>query len=181
MWYPATVTVAAAGEPVTVDEVKTQARIDFADDDALINGLIAGARAFTEKYCGTRLATQTVVVKCDGFSDFARFAEAPVQSIASIFYVDTSGSTQTLPASVYEVRADDLEVSITLKFGQVWPAIQPRSRIIVTAIVGYSTVPDDVKRAILLYIAEGYADREDDKAGDWTAFDSLLCNHRRNA
>lgn len=181
MWYPATVTVAAASEPVSAVEVKAQTEIDFTDDDPLITLLIAGARAFAEKYCGSRFVTQTVVVKCDGFCDFERFAEAPVQSVASIFYLDTAGTTQTLAASVYELRADVLDVSIVLKYGQVWPAIQPGSRITVTAIVGYATVPDDVKRALLLYIAGGYADRENDKAGDWTAFDSLLCNHRRNA
>lgn len=181
MWYPATITVAAASEPVSAAEVKAQAEIDFTDDDTLITLLIAGARAFAEKYCGTRFATQTISVKCDCFSDFAKFAEAPVQSVTSITYVDTDGATQTLATSVYELRNDGLEVSIVLKYGQTWPATQVGSRITVVAVVGYTTVPDDVKRALLLYIAGGYANRENMKDSDWTAFDSLLCNHRRNA
>jgi uncharacterized phiE125 gp8 family phage protein len=181
MWYPATITAVAASEPVTAAEVKAQTEVDFADDDTLITLLIAGARAFTEKYCGTRLGTQTVSVKCDCFGDFKKFAEAPVQSITSISYVDSDGATQTLAASVYELRSDGLEVSIALKYGQVWPVTQSGSRITVIAVVGYTAVPDDVKRALLLYIAGGYANRENAKDGDWTAFDSLLCNHRRNA
>lgn len=181
MWYPATITSAASSEPVSAAEVKAQAEVDFADDDTLITLLIAGARAFTEKYCGTRFATQTISVKCDCFRDFAKFAEAPVQSITSITYVDANGETQTLPTSVYELRNDGLEVSIALKFGQVWPVTQTGSRVTVVAIVGYAAVPDDVKRAMLLYIAGGYANRENAKDSDWTAFDSLLCNYRRNA
>jgi uncharacterized phiE125 gp8 family phage protein len=181
MWYPATITVAAAAEPVTAAEVKAQTEIDFDDDNTLITLLIAGARAFTEKYCGTRFATQTISVKCDCFDDFSKFAEAPVTSITSISYVDTDGATQTLATSVYELRADGLEVSIALKYGQVWPTTQVGSRITVVAVVGYATVPDDVKRAMLLYIAGGYEHRENMKDSDWTAFDSLLCNHRRNA
>lgn len=180
MWYPATITVAAAAEPVSATEVKAQTEIDFTDDDSLITILIAGARGFAEKYCGSRFASQTVAVKCDCFADMARFPEAPVTSISSISYVDTDGATQTLATSVYELRADGLEVSIALKYNQTWPAIQPGSRITVTAVVGYATAPDDVKRAMLLYIAGGYANRENHKDSDWTAFDSLLINHRRN-
>lgn len=181
MWYPATITAAASTEPVSKAEVKTQADIDFADHDDLLDQLIAGARAFTENYCGSRFGTQTVSVKCDSFADMARFPEAPLQSVTSISYVDIAGATQTLPTSVYEVRSDGLEVSIVLKYGQVWPSIQTGSRITVVAIVGYATVPDDAKRAMLLYIAGGYANRENVKDGDWTAYDSLLINLRRNA
>lgn len=180
MWYPAATTVAAAGEPVTSDEVKAQTDIDFTDDDSLITMLIKRTRAFVEKYTGTRLASQTVSVKCDSFADMERFPEAPVTSVTSISYVDTEGATQTLAGTVYELRADGLEPSIVLKYGQSWPATQSGSRITVVAVVGYSAAPDDVKGAMLLYIAGGYENRENAKASDWTAFDSLLCNHRRN-
>lgn len=181
MWYPAAVTAAAASEPVSAAEVKAQTTIDFTDDDALITLLIAGARAFAEKYTGTRLVTQTVSVKCDCFADMEKLPEAPVQSITSISYIDVDGVTQTLATSVYELRNDVLQTSIVLKFNQVWPSIQVGSRITVVAVVGYAAVPDDIKRAILLYIADGYADRENDKETGWTCFDSLLINHRRNA
>jgi len=180
MWYPATITTPAASEPVSSTEVKAQTEIDFTDDDSLITLLIAGARAFTEKYTGSRLASQTVTVRCDSFADMSRFPEAPATSITSIKYIDPEGAEQTLATSVYELRADGLEPSIALKYGQSWPAVQLGSRISVVAVVGYETAPDDVKRAMLLYIAGGYADRENEKASDWTAFDRLLCNHRRN-
>jgi uncharacterized phiE125 gp8 family phage protein len=181
MWYPAAVTAAPAGEPVTRAEVKAQASIDFTDDDTLIDLLIAAARAHVEKYTGVRLVTQTLTFKCDGFSDMARLPEGPLQSVTSISYVDTDGVTQTLATSIYEVRADGLETAVVLKFGQSWPAIQPGSRITVVAVAGFASVPDDIKRALLLYIVGGYATRENDEAYDWSAFDCLLVNHRRNA
>lgn len=181
MWYPATITVAAAAEPVTSTEVKAWTEIDFTDDDTIITLLIAGARAFVEKYCGVRMASQTVSVKCDSFDDMARFPEGPVTSITSITYVDAAGASQTLSTDIYELRADGIEAAIVLKYGQVWPAIQVGSRITVVAVVGHATVPANVKLAILLYIAGGYADREPEKSDEWTDFDSLLCNDRRNA
>ena len=194
MWYPASVTVAATDAPVSVDEVKLRLRIDAADDQSDVQLMIAGATGYVEKYCNTRLATQTVVMKCDSFRDFGYLPEAPLQSVSSVTYVDTAGAAQTLSTDVYEVRADGLDASIVLKPGQQWPATQLGSRITVTAVVGYAAVPDAVKNAILLLIGGYYADREpaDLPAGahavpgtlwvaGWSTVDSLLANYRCGA
>lgn len=195
MWYPATVTTAAASEPVSIEEAKRYVRaLDFDDDDAQISAFISAARDHIEKYCNTRFATQTVTVKCDSFNDFARLSEAPVSSITSITYVDGSGATQTLADTVYELRGDGLEASINLKYAQNWPAIQNKSRITVTAVVGYGECPPAVKQAMLLWLAEVYLNRENAPLGEggrpvvgalwtagWSAMDSLLCNFRRGA
>ncbi|PKA40447.1 hypothetical protein CWR43_28125 [Rhizobium sullae] len=179
MWYPTKITVAATSEPVTTAEAKRRLRIDFDDDDADVDLMLGSARDHVEKYCNTRLASQTVEIKCDGFCDFARLPEAPVSSITSVSYVDTDGATQTLATTVYELRADGLETSIVTKYGQQWPAIQSGSRITVTAVVGYAEAPAAVKHAILLFIADAYEVRENAKVEDWTALDALLCNFRR--
>lgn len=181
MWYPAKITTAADNEPVTVEEVKRRIRVDFSDDDTDLGLMIAAARDHAEKYCNTRFASQIVEMKCDSFCDFARLPEAPVSSVASISYVDTDGATQTLATSVYELRADGLEAAIVLAYGKQWPAIQPKSRITVTAVVGYDEAPAAVKHAILLFIADAYEVRENAKIEDWTALDALLCNYRRGA
>ncbi|MBZ9980404.1 hypothetical protein LB521_04485 [Mesorhizobium sp. BR-1-1-8] len=180
MWYPATVTVAATDEPIRLVEAKRHVHAeDYTDDDAELALLISSARNHVEKYCNTRFATQTVAVKCDCFGDMARLSEAPVQSVTSIVYVDAAGATQTLADTVYELRADGLEAAIVLRYGQSWPAIQPSSRISVTAVVGYEDAPPSVKHAILLFLAGGYEMRENASGDAWTTFDCLLSNHRR--
>ncbi|MCA6098861.1 head-tail connector protein [Bradyrhizobium australafricanum] len=194
MWYPASVTVAATGAPVSIDDVKLRLRIDASDDQSDVQLMIAGATDYIEKYCNTRFATQTVAMKCDRFVDFAFLPEAPVQSVSDVTYVDTTGATQTLGTDVYDVRSDGLEASIVLKYGQQWPAVQQGSRITVTAVVGYETAPDAVKNAILLLVGGTYANREpaDLPAGarpipgaiwvaGWSTVDSLLSNYRRGA
>lgn len=180
MWYPATITVAAASEPITLAEAKAQCSVDADESefDTLLTRLIASARAFVERYCGVRFASQTVEIKCDSFADFARLPEAPVSEVAAITYTDTAGDEQTLASSVYELRSDGLEASIVLQYNQQWPSIRPGSRIVVTAVVGM-TAPDDVKHAMLLFIADAFLNREDSERKNWTAFDALLCNHRR--
>ena len=181
MWYPATVTVAASSEPVTLAQARTQCRVDagdgYFDDD--INRLIAAARAYVEKRTNSRLYTQTVAILCDSFADMARLPEGPVQSISSVTYIDTDGDEQTLSTSVYELRADGLEAAIVLKYNQVWPSIQLGSRITVTAVVGYASVPDDVLHSVLLLIADWFRNKEVRADAEWSVIDSLLVNHRR--
>lgn len=179
MWYPSKVTEAATTEPVTPEEAKRRLRVTFDDDDDDIKLMISSARDHIEKYCGTRLATQTVEMKCDGFCDFARLPEAPAVSVTSIAYVDTAGEEQPLPDTVYELRNDGLEASIVRKYGQQWPTIQMGSRITVTAVVGYAAAPPAVKYAILLYLGDAYENRKNAELDEWTAFDALLCNFRR--
>lgn len=176
-WYPHTVTVAAASEPISLDEARTQTRWDDAANDTALSLYIASARAHVEAYTGTVLVSRTVTIKCDSFDDFARFPVVPVSSISSVSYVDGAGATQTLSTSVYEVRSDGLDASIVLKNGQSWPDIQSGSRITVTAVVGYSAIPSDIKHALLILVAQGDNEREAAFAG---AHD-LLCNHRTGA
>jgi len=182
MWYPAT--VAAPGtEPVTPAQAKAQCRILSSDTsfDTEITRLITAARSFVEAYCGVRFAQRTgIALKCDSFADFARLPEAPVSAVA-VTYVDTDGATQTLATTVYELRGDELETAVVLKYGQAWPAIQAGSRITATATLGYATAPEPVAHAMLLHIADSFAQRENAKVEEWSALDVLLFNFRRNA
>ncbi|RJT32794.1 hypothetical protein D3227_25685 [Mesorhizobium waimense] len=174
MWYTPTVSVAPTSEPVSLVEAKRHARVDATYDDDYLTDLISVARNHVEKYCGAALATQTVVVKADAWSDFTNLSVFPVQSIASIAYVDAVGVTQTLDAAVYELRGD----AIILKYGQSWPSVQTGSLITVTAVIGATAVEPAVKHAILIRLADLYESRGSEDESGWTAFDALLSNHR---
>jgi uncharacterized phiE125 gp8 family phage protein len=180
-WYPATVTAAPASEPVTVAEAKAQTVIADDIDDVVVARFIKAARAHVENYCGTPLASRTIVVKCDSFADLAVFPVVPLFAVSSIAYVDAAGGVQTLPADAYEVRSDGLEASIASQPGSSWPSILSGSRITVTAVVGYDEVPEDIRQAILLLVAHWYENREAAGAALTDiphGVDSLLVNNR---
>jgi uncharacterized phiE125 gp8 family phage protein len=186
MWYPATITEAASSEPVTLDEAKAQGIVDHTDDDALLQRLVRAARDHVEHYCGVRFASQTVEVKCDRFADLCRLPEAPVTSITSIGYVDGNGDTKTLGETIYQLRPDGLEPSVALAYGKQWPAVQPGSRITLTAVVGYENAPPAVRHAMLMLVATWYVQRENILVGATVenlpmpaSVDALLCNFRR--
>jgi uncharacterized phiE125 gp8 family phage protein len=175
-WSAPVVTVAATAEPITLDDIKAWSRVDSSDNDTRIAGALAAARAYVEAFTGTYLAAQTVQVRCDSFSEFHNIPLAPVTSVV-VTYVDSNGSAQTLSSSVYELRSDGLETSLALKYGQAWPSIQNGSRITITAVCGYATVPPPVlqaTRALTSAEVDGVRDALD------TAFiDALLANFRR--
>ena len=179
MSWHSVVPVAPAVEPVSLAQAKLQCRVIGTDEDDTLDLYIASARAHAEAYCGVAFAERALVAHCDSFTDLARLPFAPVNSVTSIEYVDPAGSIQSLPVSVYELRADIFESAVVLKPGQAWPAIQQGSRVTLTASVG-AAPPDDVLHAMLLFIADSFDRREHAKVGDWTSLDSLLCNHRRS-
>jgi uncharacterized phiE125 gp8 family phage protein len=181
-WYPHTVTVPASAEVVSLASAKTHCKAEGTFHDTEITAFIAAALGHIEDYCGTPLASRTVTAKCDGFCDFALFPVVPLQSVAAVSYVDSAGATQTLSTDVYEVRADRLTASLVLKSGQSWPSIQSGSRITVTAVVGYSAVPEAVRQAALLLIGFWFDNRaaasEKPASEIPHAVNSLLANHR---
>ncbi len=158
MWHPSQVTGAPAAEPVTLAEAKAQCGIATSDTtrDTELALKISAARAYVERYCSVRLVTQTLVMACDGFADFARLPEAPIQSVTTVTYVDTAGADQTLPTGDYELRRDGLEPSIASAFGTQWPKVQEGSRISVTVTAGFGNaadVPPNIKLAVLMHVA----------------------------
>ncbi|MBX5234120.1 MULTISPECIES: head-tail connector protein [unclassified Rhizobium] len=180
MWYPPKVTQAPS-EPISVADAKRHCVVLHNDDDALFDALITAARDYVERYCNTPLATQTIEVKCDTFCDFDRLPVAPVQSVTSIAYIATDGTNATVDAADTETRFDGLESSILPAYGKQWPVTRNGSRITMTAVVGYTALPPSIKHAMLLWIADAYEQRESKELPVWTAFDALLCNHRRGA
>jgi uncharacterized phiE125 gp8 family phage protein len=181
MFYPPSITTPPGSEPITLADAKIWGRFDTSDDDTRITGALTAARAYVESFTGTYLIAQTVTIKCDKFSDAVNSIPlAPVASISSITYVDTSGNSQTLSTDIYEVRTDGLETALALKFGQVWPSTQDGSRITIVAGCGYATgtIPPPVLQAIrLLTIAEVDGARD---GATSAAVDMLLANYRRS-
>lgn len=178
MWYPSTISVAPAVEPIILEQAKQQCRVDTNDDDALLTRLIKAARAHAEEYCNACWAEQTIVAECDSFADFVRLSEGPLKTVTSIAYVDPDGVVGEVADTVFEPRKDGLEPSIGLKSGQAWPSVKTGSRITLTAVYG-GVVPESVQHAMLIWIEDAYLHRENTPREDWTVFDALLCNHRR--
>ncbi len=155
-------------EPISLNEVKAQLRIDGTADDTLLTSYIAAARAYVESTTGLALNTQTWEMTLHDWPFGTKpivLPKQPVQSITSITYADTANATQTLASSVYEIDVTRTPGFISLTDGSDWPDVYDKqAAITIRFVAGYgataASVPEPIRQAMLLLIGHWYANRE---------------------
>ena len=153
-------------EPVSLAEVKLHLRVDFDDDDALIESLISAARVAAETLTGRQICTARWMRTLDGFPcSSLRLHRCPVQSVVEISYQDQLGQWQTVDPSIYVSDLTSEPARITPGFGNSWPITLPQIGVVrVVFDAGYGTpsdVPEGLKSWIKLRIGSLYAHREE--------------------
>ena len=169
-------TTPPASEPVTLAEAKAQCRVEstFTDDDAILTTFIAVARRAAEKHTGVGIVPQTWTLTLPQFPAFGGpidLPKGPAISIDSVTYLDANGATQTLSAATYVWERDELSDRLSLAYNQVCPVTYGQANAVtivftigfvedITATPLVTAVPDDMKAAMLLMIADLYRNRE---------------------
>lgn len=126
-----TLVTGPAQEPLTLEQAKLHARIDFDDDDKLIMELIKAARRWVETQTHRALITSTWDHTIDwnwplsqsGMQSI-RLPLNPVASITSIVYQDGSSPILTLAASQYTAVLGDFHSYIFPAYNVEWPTVQ---------------------------------------------------------
>jgi uncharacterized phiE125 gp8 family phage protein len=171
-----------AGEPVSLAEAKLHLRVDFDDDDSLIQVLISAARQAAETLTNRQLVTARWRMVLDSFpgpslmgvpagqtftlpGHAVLLPKSPVQSVVEIRYLDMAGAWQVMPAANYTVDSVCEPARITPVFGQIWPIALPQiGAVSVIFDAGYgdaSTVPEGIKTWIKLRLGSLYVHREE--------------------
>lgn len=176
-------------EPVTLDEVKRQLRIETSntDDDDLLEDLIKAAREKAENFCNTYFCQCEASYIFDKFPDNAaplQIDAKDVQSIDSVSYLDADN------AEVAMVESTDFTVDydrMIILPVDAWPEyaveVMVQMTIGVPPVTGspVGQVPYAVKQAVLIYVADLYEIRNE-KTGlqiyNNKAAESLLMPYR---
>jgi uncharacterized phiE125 gp8 family phage protein len=178
---------------LTVQEVKDYLRVDSSDEDTLLGVLIDAATQIGEHYLGRFLLTtvieefydffpvyKTGVDPFQGDKNIIYLSRGPVQSVASVKYVDGNGDEQTVSASDY--ATDLVSEPARIMPDQGWQATKDTvNAVIVRYTCGYtqaSDVPANIKVALLLIIGEMYEKRVDSVHRLPTASEHLLNPYR---
>lgn len=160
-------------EPLTVAEFKSHSRIDISTDDALVGIYIKAARQAAENWTRRAFVTQTWDYTLPDFPlDAIELPIQPVQSVTSVTYLDSTGTSTSLvtgspQAANYDVTTDGSRALIFPKYGDTWPTTRPHGNTVtVRFVAGYSvtaspvTLPWDLKQAVYLLAAHFYENRE---------------------
>jgi len=171
-----TIVTDAAAEPWTVSdaEVGYHLRRDSSDDDAYVTHLIKAARRQFERMTGLALVNQTLKATWDRLPsrNGATLTEvdlprAPLSSISSVKYLDSTGAEQTFSASAYSAK----DVACVGAFGRLalkpdydWPELGDyKGAFYVTFVSGFgasaASIPEDIRLAILWMVAWWYEER----------------------
>lgn len=167
-------TVAPTALPISLAEVKAHLRVTHSDEDAIIASYLRAAVARAEEYTGLGLLQQTWQQTFPAFANPMLLYRRPLLQIGSplaavqVTFIDGSGALQTLDPSVYTVTgfgSDSAYGAVRLGYGQIWPTVySAQDAVIVTYTVGFGTtassVPEAIRHAILVMVADAYAFRE---------------------
>lgn len=142
---------------MTLEEVKTTARIMNSDFDDIIPGLIKAAREAAEKFQGIYYMTQTWEQSYDYFPSMPmEFKKVPFQSLVSIKLVDENSVETTVDTNDFIVSSRSNKIAF--KPGKTWPQItlQEFDSVIFQYKVGCidaSKVSESVKLAIKVFVS----------------------------
>lgn len=188
MWSAPVTLTQPATEPVSIDEVKEFLVIEAEEVlyDQQLARFITAARMQAEAVTGTRLVPQTVRIGASEWYDLEQLPIGPVRSVTSIAYDDTAGTEQLLAAGNWDLVGAGLQSSVRRSFGAAWPAtLRRQDAIRVTLEVGYDQVPGPLATAILIMVADLYAQRESFVVGTIASkvptsmqVENLLANYR---
>jgi hypothetical protein len=127
-------------EPVSVATAKAYMKVNFTDDDTLIESLIKNARIWLENYTGKAYGTRSVKLTIEMTAGEWYELPGPVQSVDSIIYADCTFCPDCgIFGSQLRVYATGI-YTIFLTYG-------------------FTTIPEDAKNDILSITAYTYQNR----------------------
>jgi len=163
-------------EPVLLPEMKNYLKVDFTDDDDLIEMLITHARTMFEQETNLAFGEKNIFVWMDVYKDRVSIPYAPLLAINDIFEVDTDGTETALDVADYFIK-NDLIIWIN----------KPSLPIKLDLQVGYDTVgsgdtgqtiPATLKTALMKEVATQYENRSNIERGQVNAMIELSNNSK---
>lgn len=154
-------------EPVSPTEAKTHLRITYTDDDTEISSLITRARKQIENWLNISIVYQRILIVAD-VCESLTLPFGPVIGLESVqvtgsstgsgvgLWETSSGWQVMIPGDIFIPGDGSISVNITNPY-PFSSNVPGRYKITYTA--GMSTVPDDLKQAILAQVAYLYEHR----------------------
>ncbi len=161
-----TVTVEPLMDPVSVDELKSYARIDGSNEDNLIATLIESATGHIEDFLGRSLINRTMTLSFDVWDKkVISLPKPPLVSISSVVTLDEDGTETTYAATNYYVVTESIPGELVIKQSSSLPTntVRDRGGFKITYIAGYGAtanlVPRQIRQAILQLVTLRYEKR----------------------
>lgn len=154
-------------EPLTTAEAKAHLRVDFSDDDTVIDGYVKAAREMAEAYTWRAFLTQTWDLFLDQFpcGDRLNLPRPPLQSVTGVYYTPEGAAEQTWASSNYHVDTYGEPGGVVLRTGYTWPSdtLQSVNGVRVRFVAGWTAanlLPVSLVQGVKLVLGHFYENRE---------------------
>jgi uncharacterized phiE125 gp8 family phage protein len=160
------VKTAPASEPLTLAEAKAHLRLTHNLEDAYVNALIQLAREKFEKDTGRAVIETTFELYLDSLAWNKEFNadillyKCPVIYVTSVHVLATDDATEYTPIDNTEYKTDVIGEPGRIRFPNGITYGDTENAIKVTYKAGYSSVPAQVKEAMLILIGHFYENRQ---------------------
>ncbi|MEQ9144361.1 MAG: head-tail connector protein [Parvibaculaceae bacterium] len=149
-----------ASEPVDLADMKLHLRVDTADEDALISGLIAAARLTVEAHASLALLTQSWRWTLDRWPGGA--LDLPLGPVVSVDQASVDGTL--LSPDAYQLVPGG-QARLLRADSTAWPAPSAAAGgIVIEFTAGFGldgvAVPRDLRHAIMMLVAHWFENRE---------------------
>lgn len=159
---------APSGGLISLEDAKAQLRVDYPDEDLLIQSLILTASSLVEANVQRRYLTQTVEWVRDNWEGKMTLPIAPGVSsqnisVVSINYVDLTSTMQVLDPTLYWVRPTSDTQAIVRRWYAVWPLLgDGAERVVIRfSITGLpENVPPLAQHATRMLVSHLYQNRD---------------------
>lgn len=145
-----TTTVAPTATIVTLQAAKDYLRVDYSEDDTLIQSLIDTARIRLEQYASVAMTARTLKVVAY-VDEFIELPYAPINTISLVEYWD-GAAWVAMAVGDYRVIGDT--------YKKVYFTSPIMSDFRFTYTCGYATTPESMKTALLKMVGDLYEYRE---------------------
>jgi uncharacterized phiE125 gp8 family phage protein len=161
-------------EPLSLAEAKAHLRVPHNDDDIYISTLIVSARRRLEAHTGLRLVNQgwSQFMDCWPSYGIVEIGLSPVSSITDVIvYGDTDTPSSIEPAHYFLDATTNPPRLIFRQGRNPSPPGRRAKGIEIRVIAGFATaaaVPQELKQALLLLVADAFANRGDEALRSFT-------------
>lgn len=161
-------TTPPVAEPLSLAEAKAHLRVPHGDDDVFISTLITSARRRIETRTGLRLVTQGWSQFLDCWPPFGMvdLALNPILSVGDVLIYGEDDTPSTIDPAHYLLDATSRPPRVVFRQGRSPSPPGRRAKgIEIRVIAGFgnaSNVPQELKQAMLLVVADAFAHRGDE-------------------
>lgn len=152
---------------VNFEQVRQHLRLTTTKEDQLLKVYIGAATDLVERYTRRVLIRKDYLFVEDEFpvESCIDLPLSPLASVATVKYIDSTGTLTTWDSSNYEVDSTGLLGRVVKKYDSVWPATKTGvpNAMQITATVGYGTsdtaVPFGLQGAVMYLAAQFFENR----------------------